>query len=379
MLLRNEAVDGRPVLPFDTGSTVAVIGPLADVVNLGDGGSSDVWDLDCRTVLDGLRRVAGAVVHDDGSDTASAAAVAASADVAVVVVGFTFRDEGEYIGESNPALASDVPARRRTRRRRPLRRRPVGSGADREAGPSGTASAWVQHGRGPVLPAPVGLGRGALIRAVVAANPRTPSSPSRRAAPSWCRSGSTRSRRSCSPGTAGVAQVTHWRTCWSARSKPSGRLPFSVPVEEADLPHFDRDATQFTYDRWFGWWHLARSGRAPLFAFAPVSRTPRSRWPTPPSRGTRPSGRRRHRRQHRDRPGSDVVQVYADLPHEDRPARLVGFARVDVAAGGRADVTIEVALDRLAVRDPATHTWVPPTGPHTIRVHATPGIRRRSR
>ena len=57
VLLRNEPVDGVPVLPLadPTALRVAVLGRLADTVNLGDGGSSDVWDLDCRTVLDGLR------------------------------------------------------------------------------------------------------------------------------------------------------------------------------------------------------------------------------------------------------------------------------------------------------------------------------------
>ncbi len=48
---------------------------------------------------------------------------------------------------------------------------------------------------------------------------------------------------------------------------PSARLPFSVPVDEADLPPFDRDATRFRYDRWHGWWHLARHGTTPAFPF----------------------------------------------------------------------------------------------------------------
>ena len=48
---------------------------------------------------------------------------------------------------------------------------------------------------------------------------------------------------------------------------PSARLPFSVPVQEDDLPPFDRDATHVRYDRWHGWWHLERSGRTPAFPF----------------------------------------------------------------------------------------------------------------
>ncbi len=111
VLLRNEPVDGTPVLPLaaDGGLQVAVLGRLADTVNLGDGGSSDVWDLDCHTVLDGLRGAVDDVVHDDGSDVEHAATVAAGADVAVVVVGYTYLDEGEYIGDTDPALADLFP------------------------------------------------------------------------------------------------------------------------------------------------------------------------------------------------------------------------------------------------------------------------------
>ena len=45
VLMRNEPVDGTPLLPLDlpSGGSVALIGALADTVNLGDGGSSDVW------------------------------------------------------------------------------------------------------------------------------------------------------------------------------------------------------------------------------------------------------------------------------------------------------------------------------------------------
>ena len=110
VLLRNEPVDGQPVLPFTASERVAVLGRLADTVNLGDGGSSDVWDLDCRTVLDGLRAAVGDVVHDDGTDLGRAAEVAAVADVAVVVVGYTYLDEGEFIGDIPEVFGSLFPA-----------------------------------------------------------------------------------------------------------------------------------------------------------------------------------------------------------------------------------------------------------------------------
>jgi beta-glucosidase len=45
VLLKNEAVGDAQVLPMDPGARIAVVGRLAGTVNVGDGGSSDVWDL----------------------------------------------------------------------------------------------------------------------------------------------------------------------------------------------------------------------------------------------------------------------------------------------------------------------------------------------
>ena len=90
---------------------VAVIGRLASIVNLGDGGSSDVWAPDVVTVLDGITAALPGVdvVHDDGADVARAAATARDADVALVVVGYTHVDEGEYIGDAGVDLRSLMP------------------------------------------------------------------------------------------------------------------------------------------------------------------------------------------------------------------------------------------------------------------------------
>jgi beta-glucosidase len=69
-----------------------------------------------------------------------------------------------------------------------------------------------------------------------------------------------------------------------------------------------------------------------------------------------------------DRDGADVIQVYAELPDPDAPARLVGFTRVEVAAGGEARFEVRVPVDRLATRDPAKHAWVPAAGRHRFVV-----------
>jgi beta-glucosidase len=371
VLLRNEPVDGAPVLPVPVdGLRLAVLGGLADTVNLGDGGSSDVWDLECRTVVDGLRDAGIDIVHDDGSELGRAGAVAADADAALVVVGYTYLDEGEFIGETDPSLPAmfpaadepdvvdlfqsslvDLPPTTKPPRLSARPRGGFGIGGDRRSLRLSDADV-------------------ALIRAVAAANPRTIVAIQGGSAvitTEWVDAvpavvQSWYGGAEAGPGLADILLGT---------INPSARLPFSVPTDEADLPEFDRDAKVFRYDRWHGWWHLARTGRAPAFPFgfglsyttfaiADVSVSATDAGDAIVVGGAlRNTG---------ERDGADVVQVYASLPDPDAPDRLVGFARVEVAAGVAAPFTVTVPVDRLATRDATRHAWAPAHGTHTIRV-----------
>ena len=369
VLLRNEDVDGSPALPLPAGATVAVVGRLADTVNLGDNGSSDVWDLQCRTVLDGFRSALGtaSVAHDDGSDPDRAATVAAGADAAVVVVGYTYLDEGEYIGETAPALrdlfppgdepevverfqtwVDGLPPTTRPDRLAP-RQRGFSIGGDR------TSLRLPDEDV-------------ALIRAVTAANPRTIvaiQAGSAVVAAEWIESVPAVVQSwyaGCEAGP-GLADVL------TGAVNPSARLPFSVPVDEADLPEFDRDATSFTYDRWHGWWHLARTGTAPMFPFGSgLSYTTFELADVAVAADVDAVVVTGSVVNTGDRDGADVVQVYAELPDADAPPRLVGFTRVEVAAGGSVPFRVVVTLDRLATRDAERHAWAPAAGTHRFTV-----------
>jgi beta-glucosidase len=500
VLLRNEPVGDSPVLPLQaSGLRLAVLGRLAATVNLGDNGSSDVWDLQCRTVLDGLRGAGAEILHDDGDDPGRAAALAASADAAVVVVGYTFRDEGEYIGATDPSLPAMFPTAddpEEVRRfEASLAGLPTTTRPERLEGRERGFSTGGDRTSLRLTPANV-----TLIRAAVAANPRTVVAIQAGSAvlmgewidevpavvQAWyggCEAG---------PGLADVL---------FGAVNPSARLPFSVPADEADLPPFDRDATSFRYDRWHGWWHLARTGRAPAFPFGfglsyttfsvtDVTVTLAARGANGPSaasgdgagagaaaraadggstapdtlaargadgpsaasgagagagagaadggstapaalatrgadgpsaasgddagagsadggstagEGSTASGAGAGDADVAVAPtavedgvdsatsdeavapipavviagtlrntggvdGADVVQVYAELPDPEAPARLLGFSRVEVPAGGSARFTIGVPVARLATRDPSRHAWAPPAGRHRFLV-----------
>lgn len=367
VLLKNAPVDGAPVLPLAPSSRLAVVGRLADTVNVGDGGSSDVYDLACRTVLDGVREAFAAVAYADGSDLAAAAEVAAGADAVLVVVGTTYEDEGEFIGDTPADLVALFP---------PADELDVVEAFGKRLA---LLPPTVQPDR--VADRPVGFSRGgdrttlrlteqdrALVRAVAAANPRTVVALQTGSAilvEEWLDEvpALVQAWYAGAEAGPGLADVL------TGEREPGGRLPFSVPRDEADLPAFDKDATSFTYDRWHGWWHLAQQGAQPQFPFGfGLSYTGFALEDVEVTVHDGAVVARGSVRNLGSRDGSDVVQLYADLPGDDAPSRLLGFARLEVPAAGATPFEVRAPLERLARRDSAARGWTPATGSHAFRV-----------
>src|ERR1019366_4979705 len=157
-------------------------------------------------------------------------------------------------------------------------------------------------------------------------------------------------------------------------------LPFSVPVDESDLPAFAPDSTSFTYDSWHGYWHLHRHGTVPAYPFGFGLSYPSFALESAEieidSTGTvvRVGTRLRNAG---PRAGADVVQVYAQRLDSDRPERLIGFRRIDAASGETAAVELDIAVTTLAERDIERPAMVVRPGIYRIRVahHASdPGI-----
>jgi beta-glucosidase len=267
VLLKNEPVNGQPLLPLEVGALgrIAVIGRLADVANTGDHGSSDVRSPVVVTPLEGLRAALPGVEigHASGDDPALAAEVARVADVAVVIVGYTAEDEGEYIGSeafADPALLALFPP---LGDNSALQQRVEGlsSGDEGSAAGRGGASGGTGGDRLSLRLRPVDA---EIIRAVAAANARTV----------------------VAIVTGGAVITEEWRDVVPAvllswypgaegghaladvllgQVDASGRLPFSIPSSEDHLPFFDRTATAITYDKWFGQRLLDRDGHAAAF------------------------------------------------------------------------------------------------------------------
>jgi beta-glucosidase len=379
VLLRNELVDGARVLPIAGGDvrSVALIGRLATEVNLGDGGSSDVWPPEVVTVAEGLgAALAGCeIVLDTGDDPNSAAEKAASADVSLIVVGYTCLDEGEFAdpatmarlghlfpGPDDPDLASAYQQSVDSRRTIPapdhVAQRPTTggfvSGGDRRS---------LRLHREDVD----------LIGAVAACNPRTIVAIVAGSAvviSEWDAKvpAIVQSWYSGMEGGHGLADVL------LGRVDASGRLPFSIVGDEDDLPPFDAEATSAAYDRWHGWWHLERAGSEPAYPFGfGLSYTTFELGACKAEVGDTSIRVSANVQNTGTRPGSDVVQVYARRQRSDGPSRLVGFSRVDVRAGDTWFAEIEVPFGALAERDVTAHAMVVLPGRYSLRVarHAT--------
>lgn len=342
VLLRNMPIDGRPLLPLNapTLRRVAVLGPLADVPNLGDHGSSDVRAPEVVTPLQGLISALpdADIRHVTNQDPHSAATQVRDADLAVVVVGYTAEDEGEYVGSFDPELAVLYPP------------------SDDPSALGDLARVWEAGPQG------IGGDRGslrlhahdeALVRAVAESNPRTVVAVMAGSAvvmESW-REHVAAILMLWYPGMAGghaLAEVL------LGHSEPAGRLPFAVPMHERDLPSFDKHATGVSYDRWHGQRKLDRDGVVPAYplgfglgytTFAwsdlQLARTGTAHEVTVTVTNTG------------DRAGCNLTQVYASRPiaGDGVERLLLGFARTDLAPGQSQAVTLPLDLQPLSTRE----------------------------
>jgi beta-glucosidase len=161
------------------------------------------------------------------------------------------------------------------------------------------------------------------------------------------------------------------------RVDATGRLPFSIPTDEAHLPAFDRDATAITYDRWFGQRlldHLGVPAAYPLgfglsyTAFALDGCA--AEQDGPESLLVRTTVRNPG-----ERDGRHVVQVYGVRTDGDRAGEreLLGFAPVRVPAGGSADVTVRASLRPVGRWDAGSRQLRIPAGRLRVEVAAWSG------
>ena len=340
VLLKNAAL-----LPLVWGAKVALFGRLATLENTGDNGSSKVRAPYVITPHAGLLAALGdrLSLGGDEQNPAAAALAAASADVAIVVAGYTAEQEGEYIpGEMSAGLEGRDEAGRA---------RAIGGDRDNLGLPADQV---------------------ALIKAVAAANPRTLV---------VIIAGSAVLVEQWIDSVAGVIQTFYagmeggnaLADLLTGALSPSGKLPFTVARDAADYPFFDKNADSITYGPLHGYTLMEERGTKPRFPFGFGLSYTRFAYT---GAAARKIGDQIEASISVSNIGSvagrEVVQLYVGFPGGVvRPHKLLrGFAPVPLDAGETRRIDFDIALVDLGWWDEASHRWQIEPGEYRVYIGA---------
>jgi beta-glucosidase len=341
VLLKNEPVGNgvNRVLPIDTAQVrrIAVIGELAAKPNTGDRGSSMVRSPYVITPLEGIRAAVPRdceVMHNNGRVIKKAVDIARKADVAVIIAGYTYRDEGEYM---------------------------FTKGGDRDV------LTLKPHDE-------------TLILQAVAANPNTVvvlMGGSAIITEVW-REKVPALLMAWYPGMEGGNALAD---ILLGKVNPCGKLPCVFPRSESQLPFFDKRAKSIEYGYFHGYRLIDKQGQEPAFPFGfglsyttfiyknlqidrnEISRDEVLKVSVDVTNTSSVAG-------------EEVVQVYVGYEGSrvERPVKeLKGFSKVALEPGQTKRVDFLVTAKQLAYYDEQQGKWI--VEPLTYSVYAGPSSR----
>lgn len=387
VLLKNETPNNTPVLPLSKGAKIAVIGELANQANLGDHGSSDGRPDYVVTPLAGIQNAVddkSNITFNDAADVEQAVAAAKSADTAVVVVGYTYLDEGEYIapismepfadGIAPPKLLEPLFRlkpfaelwRKLISKASQKRNEEMIQREDTVFGVGGDRSSLRLSDK-----------HEALIKAVSQANPNTVV---------LVMAGSAVMMNDWQDDVSSIMLV--WYPGMEGGNaiadvlfgdySPAGRLPFSIPKSESHLPDFDRDAKEIEYGLWHGYKKLALDGNQAMFPFGyglSYSEFAVSDFSADANRESykadvTESADVSFTVSNSGKVDSDYVWQLYVLPPESEieraPRNIASFGRVHVKAGEKLTLQANVAFQALAIYDEHARDFVVPAGNYRL-------------
>ncbi len=317
VLLKNES--GILPLNKDKIQKIAIFGKYAKIKNTGDHGSSYVSVKKVITPWEGFKNYLGdsiELVCDKGTEIPRVSKIAKEADVAIVVVGLNYKDEGEYIKE--------------------LKR-----GGDREilslhAEDINLIQTVVNENNKCIV---VLIGGSAItmeewkdqVPAIIMA---------------WY---------------SGVEGGNALANIIFGAVNPSGKLPFTIPKNPKNLPFFDVKVDEIEYGYYHGYTLFEKEGYDPAFAFGyglsyttfkyenlRVELKDDKVITTVDVQNTGKVA------------GEEVVQLYIGFEnsHIDRPVKLLrGFSRVFLEPNDLKKVKIVVPRKNLAWYNPESKVW----------------------
>ena len=329
VLLKNQ----NNLLPFNTDemNSLAVLGPLSDKTNTGDHGSSHVRQKNILTHLQGIKNSVGNkinIIHNEGHDIDVAQKIAQSVDSVVLIVGYTSKDEGEYIPQISKGLGDRSNL-----------------GLKEDDIKLIEAIAKVNEKCVVVL-----IGGSAII--MEEWKEKVPS-----ILMAWY---------SGMEGGNALANILFGKV------NPSGKLPFTIPKDSAQLPYFEIDIKEIEYGYYHGYTLMEKENIEPAFPFGfGLSYTEFSY-----------KNIRVESIEEKiigsvdisnigDVAGEEVVQLYVGFENSsvDRPIKLLrGFKRVALKPNETKSVSIEVKKKDFAWYNPDNHAWEVESIDYTIYI-----------
>ncbi|MFN8322181.1 MAG: glycoside hydrolase family 3 C-terminal domain-containing protein [Chitinophagales bacterium] len=348
VLLKNE----NDLLPLDKSKVkcIAVIGSLADMKQTGDHGSSSVIPDYIVTALGGIKNyfsgTAVEILTAPNGNSDSIKAICKKADAVIIVAGTTYLDEGEFIGDfkirdrNNPDKKSFV-----------VKAGILGLGGDRK----------YLH----LHPAD--------IEAIQAA-----ASVSKNVVVSLVAGSAVTVEEWHSKVPAIIETFYNGMEGGNALARilfgdvnPSGKLPFTTPKLESDLPPFDSFADSVHYGYYHGYSLFDKEKKEPRYPFGfGLSYTQFfvSDLKVTTEDSIRVSIKIKNTGQ---RAGAEVVQLYIGFPDSraDRPEKLLrGFRKIYLKAGESRILDFACPYQDLAYYHSDTKTWAVRQGEYEVLV-----------
>jgi beta-glucosidase len=342
VLLKND----NQTLPLDkhTIKRIAVIGSLANMKETGDHGSSSVNPAYIVSPLDGIKNYfAGTsteVLYAPANDLAAIKSICEKADAVIVSAGTTYLDEGEYIGEgtirdrNNPGKLSFI-----------TRAGILALGGDRKYLHLHKQDIDIIHTASSV--------NKKVIVCLVAGSAVT--------VEEW---------HNEVPAVLetfynGMEGGTALANILFGDVNPSGKLPFTVPRAETDLPPFDPYAANADYGYYHGYTLFDKYKKTARYPFGyGLSYTSFTLSSLNISNPVIPASDSLHVSVHvkntGHRTGSEVVQLYIGFPSSktDRPEKLLrAFKKVELQPNEEKIITFIVPATELAYYNETTKKW----------------------
>ena len=311
VLLKNNGM-----LPItDTGKKIALVGRFANDKVIGDHGSSMVHPPYITTPYEGFSKVFGSVTMVSSNETAACVAAAEQAEAVIAVVGNDYRDEGEFVTNSNPKLVTGGD-------RRSLRLHDDEVALIRALHATGKPLTVIFYSGSAVITEEWAQDADAIIYA----------------------------------GYPGMEGCNALADIVAGKVNPSGKLPFTVAKDEKDYPYFpysDEKDQRVEYGYYHGYALFEKEGKKPEYPFGwGLSYTDFS-YGDPEAKDLGDSIEVRVKVRNTGKcAGEEAVLVFAGSGIEGKPHKLLkGFGRVALEAGEEKECVVSIPKQDLRLYD----------------------------